>query len=242
MYPFEPRRVASAIPTERVLRIAVWCAFLVIISFTSADPDLWGHVRFGMDILRNGTVHQVDTYSFASDRAWVNHEWGAEVLAGWAFIAAGNPGLVVLKLLIVGSVLLLLNTALRIQGVTSGFLRDVTAGVAIVITLSQAHHVRPQLFSLLLFAVLLSSLVAADGTMVAHAASSLRRLGESSWRLDRRRSRGRYLGCRLADEARTATRALVARDGHRVAAVHARHAVRIGAVALPVANRWSRSA
>ena len=160
--PFQPRRVASAIPAEPVLRVAVWCAFLVIISFTSADPDLWGHVRFGMDILRDGTVHHVDTYSFASDRAWINHEWGAELLAGWAFVAAGNPGLVVLKLLIIGSVLLLLNTTLRIQGITSGFLRDVTAGVAIVITLSQAHHVRPQLFSLLLFASLLSSLVAAE--------------------------------------------------------------------------------
>ena len=65
-----------ALPTERLLRVAIWCAFLVVISFTTADPDLWGHVRFGLDILRDANIHQVDAYSFASDRAWVNHEWG----------------------------------------------------------------------------------------------------------------------------------------------------------------------
>jgi hypothetical protein len=146
--------------TETLLRAAVWSAFLVIVTFTSADPDLWGHVRFGTDILRNGHIHQVDTYSFASDRPWVNHEWGAEVLAAWAFGSMGNAGLVSLKLLIIGSVLLLLNSILRREGVRSGFARDLTAGIAIVITLSQAHHVRPQLFSLLSFSVLMACLLA----------------------------------------------------------------------------------
>ena len=66
----------KTVRTETVLRVAVWCAFLVVLSFTSADPDLWGHVRFGMDILRDGHTRHIDTYSFASDRPWVNHEWG----------------------------------------------------------------------------------------------------------------------------------------------------------------------
>jgi hypothetical protein len=145
---------------QAILRVAVWSAFLVIVTFTSADPDLWGHVRFGTDILRDGSIHQVDTYSFDSDRPWVNHEWGAEVLAAWAFGTMGNAGLVSLKLLIVGSVLLLLNTTLRREGVESGFARDVTAGIAIVITLAQAHHIRPQLFSLLAFSILIACLLA----------------------------------------------------------------------------------
>ena len=153
--------LSSAFPTEAMLRVAVWLAFLVLVSFTSADPDLWGHVRFGADILRNSSIHQVDTYSFNSDRPWVNHEWGAEVLAAWAFGNMGNAGLVSLKLLIVGSVLWLLNATLRNEGVRSGFARDVTAGIAIVITLSQAHHVRPQLFSVLFFSVVISCLLAA---------------------------------------------------------------------------------
>jgi hypothetical protein len=152
-------RRSSAIPTETVLRVAVWSALLVVLSFTSADPDLWGHVRFGMDILRDGNIHQVDTYSFASDRPWVNHEWGSEVLAALAFSVAGNAGLVVMKLLIVVPVLLLLDAELRREGVGSAFARDLTAGAAIIMMLSQAHHVRPQIFSLLLFSILLSCLL-----------------------------------------------------------------------------------
>ena len=49
----------GALPTESILRLAVWCAFLVVISFTSADPDLWGHVRFGLDILRDANRHGI---------------------------------------------------------------------------------------------------------------------------------------------------------------------------------------
>jgi hypothetical protein len=154
-------RLLSSLPTEAILRVAIWSAFLVIVTFTSADPDLWGHVRFGTDILRDGTIHQVDTYSFASDRPWVNHEWAAEILSAWAFATWGNAGLVSLKLLIIGSMLCLLNAILRDEGVRSGFARDVTAGIAIVITLSQAHHVRPQLFSLLAFSALMWCLLAA---------------------------------------------------------------------------------
>lgn len=147
--------------TETMLRVAVWSAYLVLVSFTSADPDLWGHVRFGADILRNGSIRQVDTYSFDSDRPWVNHEWGSEVLAAWAFGTMGNAGLVALKLLMVGSVLWVLNATLRKEGVLSGFQRDVAAGIAVLITLSQAHHVRPQLFSLLFFSIVISCLLAA---------------------------------------------------------------------------------
>ena len=155
-------RLSSAFPPATMLRVAVWSAYLVLVTFTSADPDLWGHVRFGADILRHGSIRQEDTYSFDSDRPWVNHEWGAEVLAASAFASMGNMGLVALKLLIVGSVLWLLNATLRKEGIQSGFARDVTAGIAVVITLSQAHHVRPQLFSLLFFSVVMSCLLAAS--------------------------------------------------------------------------------
>ena len=55
------RRGLSSFSTEAILRVAVWSAFLVLVTFTSADPDLWGHVRFGADILRSGNIHQVDT-------------------------------------------------------------------------------------------------------------------------------------------------------------------------------------
>ena len=49
----------GAFPTAPILRVTVWCAFLVVISFTSADPDLWGHVRFGLDILRDANIRRL---------------------------------------------------------------------------------------------------------------------------------------------------------------------------------------
>mgnify|MGYP003694044287 CR=1 FL=1 len=62
---------------------------------------------------------------------------------------------------IVGATLLLLNARAAAKAVDSPFARDGAAAAAIVTTLSQAHHVRPQLFSPLLFAILLSCLMAA---------------------------------------------------------------------------------
>ena len=59
---------------------------------TKADADLWGHVRFGRDILRGG-IHDGDPYSFTSDIPWVNHEWLAEVLFWWVWSAPEAPDL-----------------------------------------------------------------------------------------------------------------------------------------------------
>ena len=39
------------------------------------DTDIWGHMSIGLDMLRSRSFLWVDPYSFASDQAWVNHEW-----------------------------------------------------------------------------------------------------------------------------------------------------------------------
>src|SRR5438477_428999 len=50
-------------------------------SYTLADPDLWGHVRFGQDIVRTGRIVQADEYSYrTAGQRWINHHGG--VLAG----------------------------------------------------------------------------------------------------------------------------------------------------------------
>ena len=96
-----------------MLRVALWCVLLAAVTHTNADPDLWGNVRFGLDILRDGAIPHTDTYSFTTDRAWVNHEWLSEVLIGHAFRAGGDVGLILLKLAAVGSIVLLLWLTLR---------------------------------------------------------------------------------------------------------------------------------
>ncbi len=66
-----------------------------------ADVDLWGHLKFGQDILREGSLPRTDSYSYtAPGSQWINHEWLMEVLFYTIFLAAGSPGLVLFKLVL----------------------------------------------------------------------------------------------------------------------------------------------
>jgi hypothetical protein len=144
-----------------MLRVAFWCVLLAAITHTSADPVLWGNVRFGLDIIRDGAVPHADVYSFTTDRAWVNHEWLSEVLIGHAFRAAGDVGLILVKLAAVGSIVLLLWLTLRRERIYSTLVRDAAVALTIVLTFEQTRYVRPQLFSLVAFGILLTCLARA---------------------------------------------------------------------------------
>jgi hypothetical protein len=144
-----------------MLRVSLWCVLLAAATYTSTDPDLWGNVRFGLDILRDGSIPHADLYSFTSDRSWVNHEWLAEVFIGHAYRAGGDVGLIVLKLAAIGSMLLLLGSTLREERIYSAFVRDAAVALAVILTFDQTRYVRPQLFSLVAFAVLLRCLAKA---------------------------------------------------------------------------------
>jgi hypothetical protein len=157
-----PVTLQGLLRPDTLLRAALWLILLAVVASTKTDPDLWGHVRFGMDMIRDGTIRPADAYSFTSDREWVNHEWAAEILSGAAYIAGGNAGLIALKLAIVLGMLLLLNAALRREGVAEPRHRDLLIALAVITTIEQAHNVRPQLFSLLFFAALLGVLPAAE--------------------------------------------------------------------------------
>src|SRR5687768_10146322 len=98
--------------TESLLRVALWPVLLAVVTYTRADPDLWGHLRFGLDILHDGALPARDPYSFTADRPWINHEWAAEVLTAIAFRMAGPGGLVGLKVAVIGGVLWLLDSTL----------------------------------------------------------------------------------------------------------------------------------
>ena len=136
------------------IRIAILAVLCVVISDTRVDPDLWGHVRFGADIAAAGGVVRVDPYSFTSDIPWTNHEWLSELAMWLAYATAGTAGLVLLKLALLatslGAVLSVLPRTFRAVPVLE------LIGLAFVFgTRRQAVTVRPQLFSLALFALLL---------------------------------------------------------------------------------------
>jgi hypothetical protein len=72
---------------------------------TVADPDLWGHVRFGLDILQHGIQRSgLDPYAFTADRPFVYHEWLGGTIMAVAFRLGGAPGLQLLKAALVAAV------------------------------------------------------------------------------------------------------------------------------------------
>jgi hypothetical protein len=164
-------------PLRTEMTVLLLLASVVMLSMgDGSDPDLWGHVRYGQDVLATGTLPRTATHTFtAVGHPWINHENGSEIL--FAFVAnhAGGPGLMVLKdllaLLVVG---LIVTTAAR-RGV--GLLP-----IAIVIALvgwsvSPGWSVRPQLFTYTLFAVLIWLI----DSCVHPEADAGRRVGRRIW-------------------------------------------------------------
>jgi len=89
----------------RVLRPVALAGIAIALLMTIADTDLWGHVRFGLDILRDGFASGHDPYTFLQGRPFTYHEWLGGVIMAVAYRIAGPAGLGLLKTAI-GAVLL----------------------------------------------------------------------------------------------------------------------------------------
>ena len=191
--------VSSVMQTQRLLRVALWSILLAAATYTSTDPDLWGNVRFGLDILRDASIPHVDPYSFTADHAWINHEWLSEVITAGAFRLGGNPGLILLKLATIGGMLLLLNSTLRREGVDAAIVRDgATARRRHPHDGANTAHSAAAVFARVLRC---ASLVPHGGAarrapMASDPAAALCGLGESARRLAGRRRRARALDAR----------------------------------------------
>lgn len=143
-----------------VIAIAI-ASVTVMTARTRVDVDLWGHIRFGLDILDSGALHEVDPYSFTSDRPWINHEWLSEIIIALAWRTAGTPGLIVVKLACALAAIGLIASALK-QKRVPGHPRIVFLGLTLLGVLPRIAQVRPQLFSVVLFAGLVRVFVSSD--------------------------------------------------------------------------------
>jgi hypothetical protein len=134
------------------LVVPVWLAIMV--SATSADADLWGHLRFGADLLAGHGLSAADPYSFTADTPWVNHEWLSELLLAAFYRGAGPLGLNLLKLVIIALIgLLTWRTGERHGG--SPFALTLLTTLVLFASYTRTQNLRPQLFSALLFTLLL---------------------------------------------------------------------------------------
>jgi len=156
----EPVRSLKPHHVRVFLRVACAAVLVAVLTQTRADPDLFGHVRFGHDIVSARSAHLVDRYSFTSDRPWINHEWLSEAVMYVAYSAAGAAGLIALKLLLLALMLGAVVLGIRRGGLTDRAW-DFLLALAVTCTFPQTVSVRPQLFSLALFAPLLLVLFSA---------------------------------------------------------------------------------
>jgi hypothetical protein len=144
-------KTSRTFPAYAAARPLTWIFVAFAILKTLADPDLWGHVRFGLDILRDRRLPIADPYSFTQDVPWVNHEWLSEVVMGAAYAAAGSWGLMLLKALLAAATCAVVWRALRDAADIARWPSLALVGWG---TLSIAWTLRPQLWTLLLFASL----------------------------------------------------------------------------------------
>ena len=130
---------------------------LFFFSYPTVDNDLWGHLLFGRETLANGWPLLENRFSYtAPTHEWINHEWLAEVVFYGIYRVLGSPGLILLKLAIAGAIVWLLDRKIR-ERVDSRLVRTF-ALIWTMTILWPGFNVRPQLFTYLLYAVLLSLL------------------------------------------------------------------------------------
>jgi hypothetical protein len=127
-----------------------------------ADPDLWGHLRYGQFFAEHGPGDHADPFAYTSaGQHWHAHEWLAQWLLWQAYALGGPAGLLVLKLIVGGATMWFLYRAIRLGSDNPIIWVPVFALAAVM--LGRWYVFRPQLFTYCFFAyfvfVLLSYLL-----------------------------------------------------------------------------------
>ena len=130
--------------------VLVLMASAMAMSPSIADPDLWGHVQYGVDVLEMGEISETTSYSFTAEGyRWINHENLSEIIMAITVEHFGTTGLLLgkflLSLLVIG---LLVWCNLR-QGVSLA----ATGLMAMLVAWNLGYHwsFRPQLSSFVWF-------------------------------------------------------------------------------------------
>ena len=128
--------------------------FLGSVVQVPADPDLWGHLRFGLTHLETGHLADTDPYSYtAAGQPWVNHEWLTEWLFGGSYSLWGPAGLVALRAFLLLACVGALWPLIRRHHVAPSL--SLAWGLFAFVVLTEFFRVRPQMFTYAFMAGLL---------------------------------------------------------------------------------------
>lgn len=132
----------------------VFCLIFALAQKSIFDLDIWLHLKAGEVILQNKAVPTNDIFSYTiQGKPWVDHEWLFQVLVYWIFSGWQADGLIFLEsmiLVLAFLVLFALGRRSMRSSPEAALLLLLTAYASTV-----RFNIRPEIFSLLFFAIYL---------------------------------------------------------------------------------------
>jgi hypothetical protein len=145
----------KATPLMRGFFVALLLAAAVNLSPNDVDPDIWGHVLYGEEVLAEGALPQTATHTYTAPRhPWVNHENISEIVFALGFRHFGPRGLLIGKCLAGLFVIGLMIAAARAKRVEMAAI--LVTLVLVTLNLAGFWAVRPQLLSFVSFAIMMA--------------------------------------------------------------------------------------
>lgn len=148
------------------LPLVAWaCAVAALVVAKAAeipyvDPDLWHEMSLAREAVDLGHMPRTDAFSYTPTVPLVvHHEWGAGLLWLAVTAAAGAPGLLLLKYLLLAGIALLAVRSARLRG-GDGVSLALSAVPAVLIASYGFTNIRAQLLSMVALAFLLACLAA----------------------------------------------------------------------------------
>lgn len=155
--------LSGTAPTARPASILRYSPAMVLLAiaiadgFRMADPDLWGHIRFGQMYLSSGHLLFADPFSYsAPGRHWLHHEWLAEAVMAWLYGHLGAPGLKLLKFTCSTGAIAFI--AMGVGETGAPILTQLAILLLTALALTLGMQMRPQMFDFLAFSLVIWTL------------------------------------------------------------------------------------
>lgn len=151
------QRARRAVHPLRFSLSDVWVAAVVIVPAIALLPaklwmlDLAYHLRAGNLMLAGHHVLRADPFSFASNAEWLDQQWAAQIVLAAVFRSGGWLALEILRVVLASGIALLLFAACRRRGAYPK--RAAVIAIVAMIGVFPGLILRPQLFGLVLFAL-----------------------------------------------------------------------------------------
>ena len=132
--------------------LAVFVSVISTYMIRVADPDLWGHLRYGRLFLESGRISIADPFAYTTaGLEWHTHEYLSQIMLWLTYDAAGPLGLIALKCLAGGATLYLLYRSIRMMSQDARIWSPTLILAASLI--ARFYLFRPQLITFLLLSV-----------------------------------------------------------------------------------------